>query len=486
MDRAEAPKTSPPPSLSSQSGDTNAISSSADSLPVRRATVHFDQTTLVDDTTHTPNPSGSPPVSNAYDHGPGHSSTAQPLGQARRKKHLNWLDIASVAIAIICFVVSFITVSPNGPLNGSIPWRLGLKRQLQITGLMLSIMNQCLRVIAPKAFLLTEARFGKSYLQNYDAILRNSVFQSHTGLIWRAVLLALIALPTGLSVAYKEFIQGTGTRVLHNSGGYYGLTGPGIISDVPDAVGLSLLVNATLPFIIASSDDSTPLPAQPQAYGFNTLLLSDSRTAYLDGPTPDYVSTIQGNLSESETRRIDATVTAIVVAYNDTAEYHRKDDEFWDYYWNQPGINGMNPIDLYNGNSIGLLVNNLGHQNSSWCFFAWLNTGARDAHPPYRSAFQTNATGFNIRRDSCQGSWLVSWNSIQLIGGDCHSPPLDSDQQKMLTNTSLGFTNFYYPSLIEFLGPLANTRNESHWRLPMVTTVVAGVSESFPYTHVSS
>lgn len=144
-------------------------------------------------------------------------------------------------------------------------------------------MNLCLNIIAPKVFLLFEARFGPSYIQNYDAILRSSIVLSHTGLLWRAILFAIIALPTGLSIAYKEFIEGSQSSTLPDTTGVYGLVAPGQLAKIPSSVGVSLMVNATLPFLEASANDSIS-PKNfilAQAYGFNMLLLSENSTAFL-------------------------------------------------------------------------------------------------------------------------------------------------------------------------------------------------------------
>lgn len=339
---------------------------------------------------------------------------------------------------------------------------------------MLSIMNQCLRVVAPKAFLITEAKFGKSYLQNYDAILRNSVFLSHTGFVWRAILLALIALPTGLSVAYKEFIEGSGSLDLRDTGGYYGMAGPGGLSSAGQHIGVSLMVNASLPFILASSNDSVPPLSTDRAYGFNTLLLSDNRTAFLDAPMPDYVSSIQSNLSAGETWTVEAMVTATIAKYNNTAERHRNDTAFWDYYINEQysGTGSIFKADLYNQHEVDLLVNNFNDQNASWCFLALAYT---DANVNRTAVFQATALQFNVRRDLCRGTWLISNDSIQLTNGACDEAPLDDSAQKMFTNTTLTFATYYLPILSEYLGPFAVSRNESQWLFPTLTTVVAGM-----------
>lgn len=68
-------------------------------------------------------------------------------------------------------------------------------------------MNLCLNVIAPQIFLMSEARFSHSYIQNYDAILRSSLVLSHTDLIWRAVLLIMIALPNRLRSGSIKLIR---------------------------------------------------------------------------------------------------------------------------------------------------------------------------------------------------------------------------------------------------------------------------------------
>ena len=164
---------------------------------------------------------------------------------------------------------SFVSWSPFVVVvTNSVAWELGLKRQLQVVGFTLSMMDLCRRVVMPKVFLMTEAQFGKSHLQNYDAILRNSVVVSHMAFLWRVVLFSLIILPTGLSLAYKEFFVGTTSKILQKPGGHYGLAAPGslaITGGTPDGgiLGVSAMVNATLPYIQAAADDSKP-PTPPE------------------------------------------------------------------------------------------------------------------------------------------------------------------------------------------------------------------------------
>ena len=175
-----------------------------------------------------------------------------------------------------------------------VPWGLGLKGQFQVVGLLLRVMNLCLQTVAPQFFVIVEARFDHSILQNYDAILRNSFSSKHMSVLWRITLLVTIALPIGLSVLYKEFTQGTATRTIPNNTRFYRLTGPAGFSE-NSRVGTSLMVNATLP-VMFSAQDNRPLPSMPQAYGYNTLLLSNDSVAYLDTPMPNYIDQLQSGL----------------------------------------------------------------------------------------------------------------------------------------------------------------------------------------------
>lgn len=61
------------------------------------------------------------------------------------------------------------------------------------------------------------------------------------------------------------------------------MAAPGQVASIGAHIGVALMVNATLPFLEASANDSIPpqLSILPQAYGFNMLLLSENSTAFL-------------------------------------------------------------------------------------------------------------------------------------------------------------------------------------------------------------
>ncbi|KUJ16730.1 uncharacterized protein LY89DRAFT_669192 [Mollisia scopiformis] len=230
------------------------------------------------------------------------------------KNRLYIKDLLAAAISLVCFALSFIAVE-----NNEVSWRLGQgTNQLVVLGFLLSIMNLCLGSVAPTLFLLLEAKFGSSTLQNYDGILRNQVLASKLGKVWRLVLGTMLALPIFLSVAYKRFGGGESSKVFNPTAytgntSYYGMFAPPGLQFLGERTGIMFFANSTLPFLVAtSSTDDTgaepPLPSQEQSYGYNILLLNNESTAILDIPQPDYVSSVQGSLAIGESWRLTAPV----------------------------------------------------------------------------------------------------------------------------------------------------------------------------------
>lgn len=127
------------------------------------------------------------------------SEDVQLIGEPTKKNMFYASDIAMGIVALACLALSILVVS-----HGYVSWYLGVaNRQLIVIGFLLSIMSLCLAKVTPTLFILLEARFGESTIQNYDAILRNKPLASRLSFAWRAVLIIMLALPIGLSVAYK-------------------------------------------------------------------------------------------------------------------------------------------------------------------------------------------------------------------------------------------------------------------------------------------
>ena len=144
-----------------------------------------------------------------------------------RKRRLHFADVLALFLSVICFALAMLAVA-----NNDISWRLGIKTyQLIVVGFLLSIMNPCLGTVAPTLFLLLEARYGASTLQNFDGLLRQQLLRPQLGAMWRIVLFCAMALPLGLSAAYKSFTGGQSYRTVLPSSyigneTWYGMFGP--------------------------------------------------------------------------------------------------------------------------------------------------------------------------------------------------------------------------------------------------------------------
>ncbi|MCJ1273887.1 hypothetical protein MMC21_001680 [Puttea exsequens] len=356
-------------------------------------------------------------------------------------------------------------------------------------------MNQCLRIVAPKFFLLIEARYGQSTLQNFDAIIRNTVLGSRTNPLWRLNLGIYIALPIVLSFVYKAgfFKSGLGTVAISNptniSHPYYGLAAPPGVQRTAYAVGLSYMANASTTWYAATSilNESTDLPDRPTAYGINTLFLSNISVAMLDTPMPDYISALQWTLGKrdyNDSHIISArNITGTVTTYNDTAETLRHDPAFWVPYQGAYNGDASTETGPY-GQNIGLLANNYNKDNASWCFVGFYPI-ANFSTP--KNKFRANALGFNTRREVCNATWSLSREKMQLIGGSCQSQSLDASKQALFTQNSFMFTWLYPPILREYLGRFAKPYSNISWLhptpssrwdpwiVPSFTTVVASM-----------
>ena len=200
------------------------------------------------------------------------------------------------------------------------------------------------------------------------------------------------------------------------------------------------------------------------------------QTTISDGPMPEYISSIQATLAEEESQSVSASVRATISTYNSTAEIFRYDPSWWNQtIESAPGMR-IAEINLYIDRSIGLLMDSFANRtsgDSSWCFIGVVPSGPDD--PTIDNTFQYTALGFNTRRDLCQGTWIVTRNRVELTSGHCNHFSLPDSDQQIVTNSPLDLTEYYMPTLADFLGTFANKRSTSSWLLPTFTTTVAGM-----------
>ena len=367
------------------------------------------------------------------------------LGKPSRKQHFKISDVLILFVSWICFAIAVIAITPRL----DVAWTLRVQHQLQLIGLMLSIMNQCLNILAPKLWIMVEAWRSKPKLQNLDAILRNSVMISNAHVAWRALLLIFIILPIALSLTYKAFIGGNSTHSFGNHTSWYGLTAaPGLTSNATLKFGPSYMTNATLPFIMAPPDSTTQFP---QTYGFNNLVISNTSSAFLDVPQPEQVQSLQQSLQKDTTSSftLTADVRATVTTYNQSIEKNRDNDAFWDFYLNQRGHNStpdsfstvIDRADLCSGKTLGMLTGD-DKTDASWMILSFFKSSDFNISPEiWITAFRANAFLFNTRREICKATWQITYNAIHLVKGDCSvSSPLP--KQDLLVTPSLVFRDY--------------------------------------------
>ncbi len=220
------------------------------------------------------------------------------IEKSRAKSYLDSIDLLAILASIASLIISIYAITSNWSLS----WRLGFEGQIIVINFLLSIMTLCMRRVASTLFLILEARWGDSRLQNYEALLRISVTLSHVRHIWRAILLFLLLLPLGLSVAYKRFSdEHLIVSFIDRYFEYYGLTSSPMGNyHVIHNYSPYLAINAIVPFVKASSNDNITLPLSPKTYDFNTLFIDNTSITLLDILVSKYVFSIQQNLINQE------------------------------------------------------------------------------------------------------------------------------------------------------------------------------------------
>ena len=395
-------------------------------------------------------------------------------GKPSRKPLVNIVDAIAVLLSVLCLAAAVIAISPSLRYAAQLQYT----RQIIAVGFLLGIMNQCLQRITPYLFIIIETRLGHSTLQSYDGLLRWSPLAYDLRFVWRFLLVILLLLPLMLGVVYKRFTGGIGQIQMPISGGIYGPTAP---TGLEAVAGLSIMANATIPFM-AASNDAVPFNAliEPQAFGFNILLLSNTSAAALDGPVPHHITTLQRQIAPDSALLLTADVRGTVAQYNATAESHRNDAAFWDKYFS---LTGLSSNELWNGYNFGFLnidtpsTDDPADWDPSWSFLGVFPASNQSDTQALEEGFEQTALGFDVSRHLCHGTWKVTRSSIDLVSGRCSATPLGAAMQ-YYDNSELGLSQSYTPMLAEYLGPFAIQRAHSQWLLPTFAVVTASMYNS--------
>lgn len=159
-------------------------------------------------------------------------------------------------------------------------------------------------------------------------------------------------LPADLA-AYKRFIGGSSSYKIEVTGGMYGMAAPPGIQEV-GSTGISLMVNATMPFFLFQGDKAQPpsFPVRPQPFRFNLLLLSNRSAVVLDTPRKEYLVAIQDKLAPNEERMVEASVHGTVTNFDESVIARQNDSAYWKAHYD---IGDFVSIYLFNEWSVALL-----------------------------------------------------------------------------------------------------------------------------------
>ncbi|KAL8690539.1 MAG: hypothetical protein Q9218_004037 [Villophora microphyllina] len=405
-------------------------------------------------------------------------------GKPTAKTRFHVLHLLAAGTSLICLALGIAVVA-----NEKLSWHLGVNnRQLIALGFLLGIMNLCLGSVTPSFFLHLEARLGPSTLQNYNGILLNQVFSSRLSVLWRLVIALTLALPLGLSVAYKTFTGGSSAMTVDpgsalGSRSYYGMFAPPGLQLLGEKTGVSLFSNATLPFAVATSrynesesESEPPLPTQAQAYGYNILLLNNESSAILDIPQSSYVSVVQTLLAGGESWNVSASVYATVATFNHSST---KDKNTYRKYFNTFCDDAVASSGAYSHMSMmndwSLVLLNHPSPGDQSLQYIGLTTDPGIQKLPSCSDFFPFARLYDINRQFCHGTWSITRGGIQLVDGYCNGTVLPSEKQEIIVHNSLFLGVWYMPSLVEFLGQFATSRNTSMWTSSYTATGLAAM-----------
>ncbi|KAF2633135.1 hypothetical protein BU25DRAFT_89324 [Macroventuria anomochaeta] len=413
-----------------------------------------------------------------YDHSTSEEAPLE-LGLPEKRNYISYTHLTAVLVSLSCLVLGIVTVAPSVGLA----WRLRFSGQIVVLGFLLSIMNICLQTITTFTFLLLEARFGNSRLQNFEAILLGRFIASRVSTLWRIALLGLLVLPLGLSIAYKRLLGGTASGHFTSSfsGDSYGIGFPALGSENWQNEFLFSAVTSIAAFRRAALSAQSTYPRTgdfPVAYGYNVLLLNNDASSVLDMPTMEYLTSLQAQLLANETLNINATIYAYQATYNASTTDLQTNDELWSNIVQSGSIQeGLSTIELFRGPPRSRLGMMPFGNDSQVLFAAYPNSTSEGGVMSFSiednaelAQFRKQAQIFSLKRARCRGYWSVTTTSISLVEGSCDASTVDSEvlhQPNMLP--------YKYTALpvFQLLSRNLTQNPDSPWLRPIYATSLA-------------
>ncbi|OQV09701.1 hypothetical protein CLAIMM_13793 [Cladophialophora immunda] len=399
------------------------------------------------------------------------------LGRPVRKGSINWVDALATLLSMLCLIGAIVVVNPSFSYSAY----LGYTEQIIVVGFLLGIMTQCMLRTVPHAFLLIEARYGQSTLQNFDGLLRWTPLADNMGVIWTVLLGVLLLLPLGLSIGYKRYTGGIGSTGSVTTVVEFGTSSP---PGTQSTGVLNQMVNATLPFMAATTTNET-LPefgtGSGQVYGYNLALFSVTEAAALDIPLSETVLSIQAELGSGELAIVSADVRGTMARHHPLSNTSIDWEDAWTYGdWSASNLWG----DEY---YLGFLAvsgpkdDDPRSWNSSWVFLGAFNESVANNVSENAIAFQQAARLFTLSRVGCHATWNITTGSILLAAARCGDELWKGYQ--FYTSCQLAIAERVPSLLPEYLAPFTTFRKGSPWEL---STYVMSVASSYQSRMASS
>ena len=303
-------------------------------------------------------------------------------------------DLYSIAGQLACLALAIVTV-----FFQRLASYLGQLNQLIVIGFLLGLMALINQGQVLRTLMVLHSGRRVTTLQDIDATLRQDLFAPRVSIWLRGLLLALIALPLGLSVSYKLFVSGSSSRTLHLPNGIFGYAASPGNQRIGD--GLTLLADLYRPFWIE--------PALNRTYGSNLFIKNNATAVVVDTPYPAYLTYLQSHLSDGESLMLAATVNATVAQETAITPKQRNDPDYWDNvlstFGHEPTSNGGGTSGSNNALLAGMGANI--RSNFSIAYFSIWNTTRNET-------FESEAICIDNYRALYHATWNVTNTNASL------------------------------------------------------------------------
>ncbi|KAF2160379.1 hypothetical protein M409DRAFT_29227 [Zasmidium cellare ATCC 36951] len=322
-------------------------------------------------------------------------SQSQSVGKPSSKSLISWNDVGLLLGVFACLAILVGSVFPQRAAVF-----LGQTNQLVVVGFCLALMAIACQKQVSLATLQYSIQSGRASLQDLETILQGQFFIAKSSMLCKAVIFLLTAVPLALSVGYKRCVGGSSTVRCDGIAGDFGATAAPGYQNI--GLGLSLITETYLPFWID--------PREPQCYGFNLLVASNTKSAVSDAPMPQYLDSLQASLDRDEFVLLTTTVNATVPETVQISTSLRNNNTYWQQLATQYGPGNWADMDMLYGRHV-VVANGPSGANCTTSYLSIYNeTGGQTVGGERQQTF-------NSRREAT-GTWKITPSSIRLVNAD--------------------------------------------------------------------